>query len=229
MNPRPLLIVGGVIVVVMLAVSAVAWPQIPDDAQVPIRWGLGGEPDGFGPKWVALLLLPALLVPLTALLAFIPSIDPRRDNLERSMPAYVAIVGTALAFLGAVHVGIVWSALGNDLDIGRIVGIGVGLLFVVIGNFLGKTRSNWFMGIRTPWTLSSERSWTRTHRLGGRLFVLVGVLAAVVSLAGVLPLLLGVVLGGTTIMVVVLFAYSYLVWRDDPDRASAGAHRAEGD
>ena len=107
-------------------------------------------------------------------LAFIPRFDPRAENLARSGSAYRWIIGSALVLLGAVQVFIVLAALGNELDVTRFVGVAVGILFVIIGNFLGKTRSSWFLGIRTPWTLSSDRSWTLTHRLGGYLFIATG-------------------------------------------------------
>jgi uncharacterized membrane protein len=101
--------------------------------------------------------------------------------------------------------------------------ISCGAMFVVIGNFLGKTRSNWFFGIRTPWTLSSDRSWTLTHRLGGWLFIGTG-LAVIVATALLGPdislwIMLGLLLTG----VVGLFAYSYVAWRDDPARRENGA------
>jgi uncharacterized membrane protein len=210
----------------MLVASAIAWVQLPAEAQVPIHWNLAGEADGYAPKALGLLLTPAIAVGLTALLAAIPAIEPRRANLARSATAYTAITSTAVAFIGLVHLAVVWAALGNSLDIPRLMGAGIGVLFIVIGNFMGKTRSNWFMGVRTPWTLSSELSWTRTHRLAGRLFALVGVLALVVTITGIPELILGVVGGGTIVMVVVVVVYSYLVWRDDPER-QANAAEAE--
>lgn len=226
MSVRPLLITGGAAVAVMLAASLLAWGAIPDDARIPIHWNLAGEVDGYAPKAIGLLATPALAVALTGVLAAIPAIDPRRENLARSGPAYVTITSAAILLVAGIHLAIVWAALGNTLDIARVVGIGVGVLFVVIGNFLGKTRSNWFMGIRTPWTLSSELSWTKTHRLAGRLFALVGVLAILVAVVGVPELMLAIVLGGSLVLVAVVVAYSYLVWRDDPERAG-GAESAD--
>jgi uncharacterized membrane protein len=223
MNLRPLLVTAAVSIAVMLVASVVAWVQLPADAQVPIHWNLAGEADGYAPKAVGLLLTPAIAIILTAILAAIPAIEPRRSNLARSGTAYTAITGTAVAFIGLVHLAVVWAALGNSLDIPRLMGAGIGVLFIVIGNFMGKTRSNWFMGVRTPWTLSSELSWTRTHRLAGRLFALVGVLALLVAITGIPELIFGVIGGGTIVTVVVVVVYSYLVWRDDPERHTDAA------
>jgi uncharacterized membrane protein len=93
----------------------------------------------------------------------------------------------------------------------------IGGLMVVLGSLLGKIRPNWFVGIRTPWTLSSKTSWTRTHRLGGWLFLLVG-LATLVSGAISAPVAFYVLMGGLGLTVVWTVVYSYVVWRGDPDK-----------
>jgi uncharacterized membrane protein len=218
MKIRPLVIIGAAVVVAMLLLSSWAWFQLPDDAQIPVHWGPSGEADAFGPKWLGLLGLPLVAMGILALLAFIPRIEPRRENLERSSTAYVAIGVAVLALMAAIHVFAVLAALGSAANIAPVAGIGVGVLFVVIGNFIGKTRSNWFFGIRTPWTLSSERAWTRTHRLGGYLFLALG--AAMIVAAFLLPpeAFIWIVLIGVFGLIGVLFGYSYLVWRNDPDR-----------
>ena len=124
-------------------------------------------------------------------------------------------------FVTALHVAAVLAALGENVNLGMVASIGIGLAFVVMGNYLGKTRSNWFFGIRTPWTLSSDRSWTRTHRLGGVAFVVIGLLVIVTALVAGPSVAIWVLLGGMAASVIGLLAYSYLVWRDDPDRQPA--------
>lgn len=223
MKLRPLVIVGSAAVIGMLILSAWAWPQIPDDAQVPIHWGIDGTPDGYGPKWVGLLGIPILTALVVALLLVIPRFEPRRANLERSATAYVAVGIAITLFVTALHVAAVLAALGEDVNLGMVASIGIGLAFVVMGNYLGKTRSNWFFGIRTPWTLSSDRSWTRTHRLGGIAFMAVGLLVIVTALVAGPSVAIWVLLGGMAASIVGLLPYSYLVWRSDPDRQSVGS------
>ncbi|HET9877828.1 MAG TPA: SdpI family protein [Candidatus Limnocylindria bacterium] len=223
MKLRPLVIVGSAAVIGMLILSAWAWPQIPDDAQVPIHWGIDGTPDGYGPKWLGLLGIPILTALVVALLLVIPRFEPRRANLERSATAYVAVGIAITLFVTALHVAAVLAALGEDINLGMVASIGIGLAFVVMGNYLGKTRSNWFFGIRTPWTLSSDRSWTRTHRLGGIAFVVVGLLVIVTALVAGPSVAIWVLLGGMAASIVGLLPYSYLVWRSDPDRQSVGS------
>jgi uncharacterized membrane protein len=120
----------------------------------------------------------------------------------------------------------VLAALGNDIDIAAIALFGSGAMFIVIGNFLGKTRSNWFFGIRTPWTLASDRSWSRTHRLGGQLFVALGLLTLAVTVLLDPMIATWVMLGGLALPVAWLVAYSYMAWRDDPNRETGGAGEA---
>ena len=152
----------------------------------------------------------------------IPRFEPRRANLERSGKAYGAVWIAVVTLLGGFHVLAVAAALGADLEISRLVLIGTGLLFVVIGNYLPKVRPNYLMGIRTPWTLASDLSWTRTHRLGGRLFVIEGLVLAVLGLLDVGPELLAVtIIGAIVVLLVVVSAYSYQVWKVDPEKRPA--------
>lgn len=221
MKLRTFLVVSVALVLAMLAVSAWAWTQIPADAEIPVHWGPDGQVDGYGPKWLGLLGIPAVAIGVVGLLALIPRIEPRRMNLERSGTAYVAIGITVIAFFAVLHLVAVMAALGSDVDTTAVAVMGAGAMFVVMGNFLGKTRSNWFFGIRTPWTLSSDLSWTRTHRLGGWLFIGIG-LAVLVATAMIGTLVgLWIMIGGLMLSIVILFGYSYLVWRDDPSRIEA--------
>lgn len=218
MNTRPLLVLTIALVAAELALSALAWLQLPAGAEVPIHWGLSGEPDGYAPAAVALLLTPGITLLVGLLLAVVPRFDPRRENLARSRPAYLWITGSALAMTAVAHALVVLAALGSEVNVVRVIGVMTGALFVVIGNFLQKTRSSWFMGIRTPWTLSSERSWAETHRLGGYAFMAVGAVSAIAAFVAAPEVFFWVLLVGTGVAIVGLFVYSYLVWRDDPDR-----------
>jgi uncharacterized membrane protein len=223
MNQRRPVIVSLAIVLAMVAISAYGWARLPDDAQVPIHWGLDGSPDGYAPKPIALLIGPGLGLLLTVLFAVLPSVEPRRTNLERSVKAYRAAWLSALVLVLLIHAAAVMTGLGIAVDIGRVVSAGAGVLFLAIGNWLPKTRSNFILGVRTPWTLTSERSWTVTHRLAGRGFVILGlVLIALAALGAPGPVLLAVLFGGLAGLVTVLVAVSYRVWRSDPDRTPLG-------
>jgi immunity protein, SdpI family len=222
MRPRTLLAITLLGFVVAAAVSLWAWGQIPDSAQVPIHWGMNGQPNGWAPKWVALAIMPLTILAIGGIFAGIPYVDPRRPNLVRSSTAYLWIAGAAIALITVAHIVSVAVVLGAKLDIGRIVSFIVGAMFAVIGNFLGKTRSNWFLGIRTPWTLSSERSWTRTHRLAGYLFVAAGLLTVLLAVLAPAWVLMWGLLGSVGLAALIPVIYSYFAWREDPDRRQFG-------
>lgn len=217
MNRRGLIAFSSVVVGAMLLLSAWAWLQLPADAEVPIHWGADGQVDGYASKTLGLFLLPLLTAGVAALFWVIPVIEPRRANIAKSGKAYAAIWVAVVLMLAAIDVVAVAAAMGADLDMSLIAFVSTGALFIVIGNYLPKVRPNYMMGIRTPWTLTSDLSWDRTHRVGGRLFVLEGLVFILVGLVRPAPEALAVILiGGIAVMVVFVFAYSYRVWKIDP-------------
>jgi uncharacterized membrane protein len=190
-----------------------------------MHWDAVGHPNGYGDALLAFMLVPVLTTAISAGLAFLPSIEPRRRNLEMSGAAYTAVWISLVLLMAAVQAAIVFSATGLAWSetIARLVPAAVGIMLAVVGNYLGKVRSNFFFGIRTPWTLSSERSWNRTHRLAGRLFIAVGLTAAATSVfpfVGLVALTAGVV-----VVVVILFVYSYVEWSRDPAKLPFGRVR----
>jgi len=217
MSRRGLVIFSSVVVGALLVLSAWAWFQLPADAQVPIHWGADGQVDGYASKTVGLFLLPLATAGVAALFWVIPVIEPRRANIAKSGKAYAAIWVAVVLMLAAIDVVAVAAAMGADLDMTLIVFVATGALFIVIGNYLPKIRPNYMMGIRTPWTLTSDLSWDRTHRVGGRLFVLEGLVFILVGLIRPAPeALLVILIGGIVIMLIFVFAYSYRVWKIDP-------------
>jgi uncharacterized membrane protein len=219
MNRRNLAIFSAIVVAAMTVLGVWAWFQLPADAQIPIHWGVDGQPNGYAPKTVGLFLLPLITVGVAAVFWAIPVIEPRRANILKSGKAYRAIwVGTVL-LLAAIDLVTTAAALGATIDITLVVFVAVGMLFIVIGNYLPKVRPNYMVGIRTPWTLTSDLSWDRTHRIGGRLFVLEGIVFIVMGLVRPAQgMFVAVLIGGIVLMLVVLFAYSYWVWKTDPGR-----------
>jgi uncharacterized membrane protein len=216
---RPVVLVSLAFVAAMALAGAWAWIQLPDGAQVPIHWGPDGRPDDWADRTIALFGLPLTALAMTALFLVIPLIEPRRTNLERSRAAYHAIWLASIALLGLIQVGVVVFALGGEFDMTALALAGAGIMFVVIGNVMGKLRSSFLVGVRTPWTLTSELSWNRTHRLAGRLFVGLGLVTIGLVIVGPDPILLLAVLGvGTLALIAALVVYSYVVWRTDPDR-----------
>ncbi|WP_408959380.1 SdpI family protein [Natrinema sp. 74] len=172
-----LTLAGGVVVLAGVA-SALAAPALPDS--VVTHWNAAGEPDGTMAKSVALAFLPALSAVLVVLFALAPRIDPLGANVESFCPAYDWFIVAVATFVLVLHTGVIAFNLGYEFDVTLLVIAGVAALFYAVGELLTRAEPNWFVGIRTPWTLSSEAVWERTHELGGWLFKL----TAVVSLIG---------------------------------------------
>lgn len=199
----------------MFALAAAIWGAAPD--RIPVHWGFGGHADRWGGKFEGLLLLPIVGLGLYVLLLLIPRIDPGRANYESFASAYLTLRLLVLIVTAAFQVITVLAALGRHVDMAAAVPLVVGGLLVVIGNLLGKVRPNWFVGIRTPWTLSSKESWARTHHAGGWLFIVFGLLLmafALIRSAWFLAVVGAVIAGG----LLGLVAYSYVVWKNDPDK-----------
>ena len=212
---RKSLIAAGVIVAAMAALSAYAWLVLPGDAMLPVHWSAGGDPDRYAGKWEALATLPAIAFLLSAILAVLPAIEPRRRHLLQSSKAYVRIWLAALGVMAFIHLALVAAALGHSVDMLMIASIGLGALLTVMGNFLTKVHSNFFIGIRTPWTLSSERVWEKTHRLGGRLFFGLGLAFFIVALSGPDRLAFLALIAVAAAISLFVIVYSYVLWRQE--------------
>ena len=145
------------------------------DVPVAVHFGPDGQPNGYQSRDMAMVLMPALtLVTLIGCLRILPRLLPKSASLERSKTVYGIIMLAVTALLVVCFAGIVMTAAGNAPDTLRIVSVGTGLLFILIGNYMPKMRRNWVMGIRTPWTLADERVWDKTHRFAGPLFMISG-------------------------------------------------------
>jgi uncharacterized membrane protein len=208
------------IIATMVAVGALSWPNVPD--RLPVHWNLQGEVDRYGGKFEGLFLLPLITLGLYVLLLVMPLVDPGRRNYQNFRKAYNAIRIVLVLFMALIYGLSILAAFGYQMHITAVVFPAMGVLFIVLGNFMGKIRPNWFVGVRTPWTLSSKLSWDKTHRLAGWLFVLMGLLFLPLA---VVP---------TTWMFIVVFTidgiclawmivYSYLIYRRDPNRTSPAA------
>lgn len=221
------LIATAIALAIMAGVMIWAFQSIPD-GQVPLHWNAAGEVDRWGTRtealW-ALAILPIVTLFTGALLAVVPSLDPRKANLEKSAKVYSVVWISTMVLLAAIHVGIAHMSINgatkgdaNAIEFIRFVIAGTGILFVLLGNYLPKTRPNWFLGIRTPWTLSSDNTWEKTHRVGGRLFMLVGFLSIIAAFV-FNGLTLAFVTPAMTISVAFFCVlYSYFVWRGATDK-----------
>jgi uncharacterized membrane protein len=207
------------LIAAMFVLGAVAWPQAPD--RIPIHWGISGEPDNYAGKVFGLFGGPLISLGIYVLLFILPRVDPRRKNYELFWGKYLIIRTIIITVLAGIQVVAFLWAIGIEINMNIAVLTIVGFLLIFIGNYMGKLRPTWFVGIRSPWTLSSQESWNKTHRIGGRLFVLFGlalVIAAPFQVKWIFYTIAGT--GGTALLF--LYGYSYLVWKKDPDANPVG-------
>jgi len=209
------------------ALALQTWNSLPATGDIPVHWNIDGRPDQFEQKsgvWKYLLLMPASVGLIGLLLAVVPMIDPRKANIEAGRKAYLATWLGTLALLTLIQGGICLAMLkasgetGLPKDAVRYIIAGCGVLFIIIGNYLPKTRSSFLFGVRTPWTLSSDIAWEKTHRLAGPLFMLAGALGIAGSflLNGIwLALQLSALVITAAVISIV---YSYFAWKNAADR-----------
>jgi uncharacterized membrane protein len=204
-----------VLLLAMFALAVITWPHAPD--RIPVHWGLNGEVNGYGGKFEGLLLIPILGLAIYLLFLVMPRLDPGRVNYPRFAGVYTLFRFGTLTLL-AVGYGIthLWIR-GYRPPVSLIVPVLTGGLLLLIGSIMGKIRPNWFVGIRTPWTLSSKISWTKTHRVAGWVFMLDGACLILTGMLRSIPALIAtLVIGGVGMLGTVI--YSYVLWRGDPDR-----------
>ena len=224
MTRNGMALASAAIVAAMLLASLVVGAGLPGELRLPIHWNVVGEPDSFAPKWPALLLPAAMVAAVSLLFYFLPALEPRAKGLERSQGLYLW-GWAALLFMGLViEFALLATALGWQVRVNHVVIGATGLMLVVIGNQLGKSRSMYMIGLRTPWTLASEEVWIRTHRLCGKLMVLGGIVTMIAALlplpSGVLATLVAAVIA---VAAGVPFLYSFLLWRrEKAARQSSG-------
>lgn len=192
--------------------SAFAWSRVTEP--MALHWDMHGAVDRTGSRAEGLLALPGTMLAVYLLMALAPKLGFNHALFART---YDVLRTAILAFLLLIHAAMITIALGHPLDMLAVVGGLGGLLFIVVGNAMGKLRPNAYAGVRTPWTLTSKRSWTRTHRLAGFLFIGTGLITCPLALVSG-PLAVGALTVGALGSSLGAAAYSWHVWRLDPDR-----------
>ena len=168
---------AGAVIVATLAGTLVAYPQLP--SVVPLHWDAHGNVNGWGPKWSLLLTGPGLMLAMTVLFWGLPWLSPKRFEVDSFRATSLYIMTVILALLAYIHLLELLTGLGVVIDVSRALEGGVCLLIALLGNVLGKVRRNFYVGIRTPWTIADERVWNTTHRLGAKTFFAGGLLGLI--------------------------------------------------
>lgn len=195
------------VVFISFAITAYAYPSLPQE--IATHWNAAGEVDGHMPAPSA-FFVPALSLGLLLLFLAIPKIDPLQANIRSFIGEYHKFILVIVFFLSLVHLqSLLWN-LGTRVSFSLTMPALLGGLFIYLGTFLGKSKRNWFIGIRTPWTLSSDEVWDKTHQAAGKAFMAAGIL----SLAGVVLPAYAIWIALVAVLVAALgsVAYSYVIY-----------------
>ena len=203
---RMKIIITSLITLAPILIGVLFWDRLPD--QIATHFGQGNVPDGWSSKPMAVFGLPLILVALHLFCIFITLNDPKKKNIGRKiLPIIFWMIPIISLLVNSATYGI---ALGLKIDIELIVSLLLGLLFIIFGNYMSKIRQNYTVGIRLPWTLSSEDNWDKTHRLAGKLWIVGGVLV----LFNIFLKWTGFLIGILLVIVFVPKVYSYaLYWK----------------
>ncbi len=179
-------------------------------AIVPTHWGISGKPDAYGSPTFILWLMPGVEVFILILTLALPVLSPKRYEVTRFARTYGYAMFLVTLLMAVMHFVIVDAAGGAKVDMSRVMGIVMFAFFMGIGNVLGKVKQNFFMGVRTPWTLADGRVWDQTHREAGHLWLLGGLMGLILSLCGVNIMILMVWL---VVMAFIPVIRSFVIYR----------------
>jgi uncharacterized membrane protein len=202
-------IIAGLIITFTLTIAI--YPAVPD--RVVSHWNAAGQADGYMAKFWGLFLIPLIMTGFTALFAVLPRIDPYKENYEKFRDYYEGFILLFVLFLLAIQVQIILWSSGYQISPNLTFPLLIGMLFIYIGFLLGHVEQNWFVGIRTPWTISSKTVWKKTHELGGKLFKIAGVISCAGTFAGAYALWF--VLVPALVVAVYTVAYSYIEFQKE--------------
>lgn len=165
-----------------MAATAVLYPNLP--ARVPTHWNIHFRADSYSPKWVLYLFGPGFMAAVMALTWLFPWLSPKRFEIDSFWSTYHQAMLFVFGMMTDSYAVILWADSGRAIDMGRAVLSGICLFAALLGNLMGKLRRNFYLGVRTPWTLASERVWNATHRFAARITVAAGLIGLVLTIMG---------------------------------------------
>lgn len=200
---RNYFLIASLVIIATLIVTIVVYPDLP--SRIPAHWNFRGEVDRYGSKQGA-FLIPALMVGFVIMFAVLPWLSPKRFEVDTFRSTYIYLMLVLVGFLAYLHALKLWAALSKPLDMNRALMGALFLILALLGNVLGKVRRNFFIGVRTPWTLASEKVWDATHRFAAKVFVIAGLLGLLSMAVTAKPVI------GLVILVVAALASVFYCW-----------------
>jgi uncharacterized membrane protein len=211
MSTRTTLIFSLTLILIATLAGLLLWNQLPE--QMASHWNVNDQVDDTMPKFWGVFLMPLVTMGMLLLFLVVPSIDPLKANIAKFREAFNLFIVLIIAFMLYIHgLTLAWSLGYQNFKMSTAMLPFMGVLFIAIGSMLRKAKRNFFIGIRTPWTLSSDHVWDETHRIGSNLFMASGALTIIGSLFGgmVAFWMLFVPLIGSTLF---LLVYSYVLYQ----------------
>lgn len=190
--------------------GAYFYPSLPN--RVPIHWNLKGEANGYGSRFYGAFGLPLTNLGIYLLFIILPHIDPKRKNYEIFKSTYQYLKYLLIIFLLGMQVTSYLIATGGAINRPVYIQVLVSLLFILIGNVMGRFKHNYFVGIKTPWTLANEEVWRKTHRMAAPLWVLGGIINIVIAFIAINFKEIAFIIV-MVVMVIVPIVYSYIIYQ----------------
>ena len=202
-----LLIVTTILMLLPMAAGLVLWDQLP--AQMPSHWNAAGEVDQYSSKAFVVFGFPAIMISAQWLCSLGTAADPKKQNHSEKVIHLVLWIIPILSLV--LHTITYATALGVPVRIELVMPVLIGLIFTIIGNYLPKCKQSYTIGIKIPWTLSSEENWNKTHRFAGWLWTVCGIAVILAGFLGIIWILLGIML----LMVFAPIIYSYILYKKE--------------
>jgi uncharacterized membrane protein len=204
-NNWKILLITSITILLPILAGLILWDQLPE--QIPLHWNMEGEIDDYSSKSFAVFGLPLILLAFHLFTFFVTLSDPKNQNLsDKVLHLIFWIIPVMSVGLSAITYSV---AMGKDVRVEVVISVSLGLLFLVIGNYLPKCKQSYTIGIKLPWTLHSEENWNRTHRLAGWIWAIGGFMILIAGFFGVFILTMTIPL----IMALIPIVYSYLLHR----------------
>lgn len=201
--------------VLPLILVLAVYSKLPD--KVPMHWDFSGTVEYDSKN--KLFVLCFLTIFFAVLFPLLPKIDPKKKNYDKFSSSYQYFqIFMMLFMLFMTSICVIEALRPNTLNVSMLIYIIVGALFIFLGNMMPRFRTNWFCGIRTPWTMSSEENWTKTHRLGGRIFFIAGIIILLSSLVPNEYFRFGAVMAALMAACIVTSVYSYIIYKKQQNK-----------
>ncbi|HZK84717.1 MAG TPA: SdpI family protein [Desulfosporosinus sp.] len=199
-----------ILILLGFSLGAYFYPSLPD--KVPTHWNMNGEVNGYGGRLFGAFGLPAISLATYLMFLVLPHIDPKKKNYDQFKSTYQFLKYLLILFFLGTEVMTLLIATGSIVNKPIFIQIMVSLLFIFIGNVMGRVKHNYFVGIKTPWTLASEEVWRKTHRMAAPLWVLGGIINIMLAFSGTTINGIGFIIIVAVISIVPM-AYSYIAYQ----------------